>query len=144
MTISIRQMTADDVPAAQALLAQLGYDLDMREVARRHAAVASSTDHTVTVAERSGRVVALCHAFVRPALDKPPEVIVQALVVDQAIRGGGIGKLVMAAVEAWAANRGFASVALSSNVVRADAHAFYGAIGYRQTATSHLFRKMLG
>jgi GNAT superfamily N-acetyltransferase len=141
--ISIRRMTAEDIPVSQALLSQLGYPLDVREVQRRYDAVAESTDHTLMVAEEAGRVIALCHVYVRPALDKPPEAIVQALVVDQACRGNGVGKIVMAAAEMWAAERGFSSVALSSNISRDDAHAFYKALDYKCEATSHLFRKTL-
>jgi GNAT superfamily N-acetyltransferase len=141
--IVIRRMTAQDVPVSQALLSQLGYQLDALEVRRRYNAVAQSGDHTLMVAEQDGCVIALCHAYARPALDKPPEVIVQALVVDQASRGGGVGKIMMAAAETWAADRGFKSVALASHVSRSQAHVFYEAIGYRRAATSHLFRKAL-
>ena len=141
--IAIRRMTALDIPMSQALLSQLGYQLDAQEVRRRYDAVAESGDHTLMVAEQDGRVIALCHAYARPALDKPPEVIVQVLVVDQASRGSGVGKIMMAAAETWAADRGFASIALASHVSRSQAHAFYEAIGYRREATSHLFRKAL-
>jgi GNAT superfamily N-acetyltransferase len=143
MMISIRRMTIEDVPIAQVLLSQLGYPLDAQEVRRRYEAVTEAQDHTVMVAEQAGRVIALCHLYVRPALDKPSEAVVQALVVDQAVRGRGAGKIVMAAAEAWAKDRGFVSVALASNVARNAAHAFYEAIGYQRAATSHLFRKTL-
>ena len=141
--MTIRQMAAHDVPTCQALLVQLGYELNAGEVRRRYDVVARSADHTLMVAEQGGRVVALCHAYVRPALDKPPEVVVQALVVDRAARGSGIGKVMMAAAEAWARDRGFTSVALASHVCRSEAHVFYETIGYRRGATSHLFRKAL-
>jgi len=141
--ISIRRMTAADIPVSQGLLVQLGYPLDAQEVRRRYDAVAASADHILMIAEQAGRVIALCHAYARPALDKPPEVIVQALVVDQASQGSGAGKIMMATAEAWAMDRGFTSVALASQVSRAEAHAFYEAIGYRRAATSHLFRKAL-
>ena len=49
----------------------------------------------------------------------------------------------MAAAEAWALDRGFRSVALSSHVSRAAAHAFYQTIGYQDIATARLFRKDL-
>jgi GNAT superfamily N-acetyltransferase len=141
--VSMRRMTPEDVEAAQGLLVQLGYPLDAQEVRRRFDAVMQSADHTVLVASEGGRVVALCHAYARPALDKPPEAVVQALVVDRACRGGGVGKAMMEAAERWAAARGYRSVALGSHVSRADAHAFYVGLGYRNEATSHLFRKTL-
>ena len=49
----------------------------------------------------------------------------------------------MVAAETWAGDRGFASVALASNVARTEAHAFYESIGYQRAATSYLFRKTL-
>jgi GNAT superfamily N-acetyltransferase len=141
--VSIGHATADDLAALGELLGQLGYQLDVAEVRRRYEAVVRSVDHAVMVAVDDGRVIALCHVYVRPALDKPPEVVVQALVVEQASRGLGVGKRMMAAAEAWAEERGFRSVALGSHVSRSEAHAFYESLGYRNEATSHQFRKML-
>jgi GNAT superfamily N-acetyltransferase len=141
--ISIRRMTALDVPVSQVLLWQLGYQMDVQEVRRRYNAVAHSGDHALMVAEQGGRIIALCHTYARPALDKPPEAVVQALVVDQASRGSGVGKIMMTAAETWAAERGFTSIVLASHVSRSDAHAFYESIGYRREGTSHLFRKTL-
>jgi GNAT superfamily N-acetyltransferase len=142
--ISIRPMTAEDVPVAQDLLAQLGYRMDVPEVRRRYEAIIGSEEHAVMVAARDGRVISLCHMYARPAFDKPPEVIVQALVVDQAARGLGVGKLMMAAAEAWAERCGFKSVALASHISRSDAHTFYESLGYRNESTSHQFRRWLG
>ena len=99
--------------------------------------------HVLLVASQRGRIVGLCHVYERPALDKPPEAIVQAIVVDQAVRGDGAGRAMMNAAEKWAGDHGFRSVALCSSVVRSDAHAFYEAIGYQRSATSHMFRKAL-
>ncbi len=141
---SIRRLTDEDITVARDLLAQLGYHLDVREVSRRYRAVIKSDDHALLAAERAGRVIALCHVYARPALDKPPEAIVQALVVDQTYRGSGTGKAMMAVAEAWAIERGLTSVALTSHVARADAHRFYEKLGYQLVATSHLFRKVLG
>lgn len=140
---TVRRMTSDDLLAAQSLLSQLGYPLDFQELQRRFQAVSHTQDHALIAAEQNGQVTALCHIYARPALDKPPEAIVQALVVDRASRGTGIGKVMMAAAEAWARDRGFTSVALSSQITRSEAHSFYEAIGYRVAATSHLFRKTL-
>jgi GNAT superfamily N-acetyltransferase len=130
--ISIRRMTAVDVPVSQVLLSQLGYQTDVQEVRRRYDAVVQSGDHALMVAEQGGRIIALCHTYARPALDKPPVAVVQALVVDQASRGSGVGKIMMTAAEKWAEDRGFTSVTLASHVSRSDAHAFFESIGYRR------------
>jgi GNAT superfamily N-acetyltransferase len=142
-SISVRPMVSLDVPAVKGLLFQLGYFLEFEEVRRRYRIVAVSVDHVVLVAEQLGLIVGFCHIYGRPALDKPPEAVVQVLVVDETSRGGGVGKAMMRAAEGWAVDRGFTSIALASDIVRAQAHEFYDSIGYRHFATSHLFRKVL-
>ena len=141
--IAVRPAIDDDLPALRSLLGQLDYDLPVDEVRRRLAAVCAAPDHAVLVGETSGQVVALLHLFVRPALEKPPEAVVQALVVDSLCRQGGVGKTMMIAAESWARTRNLRSVALASHVARKDAHAFYAALGYAQVATSSLLRKVL-
>jgi GNAT superfamily N-acetyltransferase len=143
MDTVIRPATADDLPVIQILLRQLGYELTAEETQRRFQAVASAPGHCLLVAMRGGRAAGLLHVYARPALDKPPEAIVQALVVDADARNGGIGRRLMVAAETWARAQGFASVALASSIHRDGAHAFYEAIGYARFATSHLFRKTL-
>jgi GNAT superfamily N-acetyltransferase len=141
--ISFRPMVLDDVSCCLNLLAQLGYELEHREAERRFLAITTFPGHSLLVAERGKRIVGLLHVYARPALEKPPEAVVQAVVVDRSFRGSGIGKAFMAAAERWAFDRGYRSVSLSSNIARGEAHAFYEAIGYRRFASSHLFRKEL-
>lgn len=136
-------MQPGDLEAARRLLGQLGYALAADEAARRFAAVTAAQGHRVLVAEQGGRVAGLLHVFARPALEKPPEAVVQALVVDAAARGTGLGRLLMEAAERWAAEQGFASVVLGTNVEREDARAFYARLGYARAATAELLRKAL-
>ncbi len=136
-------MAVADLPAVQALLSQLGYEVAIGEVERRYRVVSNAENHAAMVAVQDGRATAFLHVFARPAFEKPPEAVVQALVVDSACRGEGIGKALMAAAEAWALQCGFVSIALSSAAARSEAHAFYRALGYERTATSYLMRKHL-
>jgi ribosomal protein S18 acetylase RimI-like enzyme len=120
------------------LLEQLGYSLDEAEVRRRLDKVLAAAGHRVIAAVVRDRVVGLLHVFVRPALEKPCEAVVQALVVESSERGSGIGEALMREAEAWAAARGLASVSLYTRIDRDRAHAFYERIGYRLKGTSHL------
>lgn len=104
--ISIRPMEDRDIKAARDLVAQLGYPMEEADFRRRYAAVAGADSHALMIAEDQGRVAALCHVFLRAALDKPPEAVVQALVVDEARRGRSIGAAMMARAEEWAARKG--------------------------------------
>ncbi|MGE0719861.1 MAG: N-acetyltransferase family protein [Alphaproteobacteria bacterium] len=140
--IHIRTMTDDDLEPARRLLGQLGYDMAVGELARRLAAV-TVDGHATWVAELDGRVVGLLHMYRRSTLDKGTEAIVQSVVVDEACRTGGVGRALMARAERWAAERSLPSIALSSNVARTGAHAFYERLGYRRTSTSLWLRKTL-
>lgn len=143
MTLAIRPATAADLPAITRLLGQLGYELDAGEAAARLAAVAADPAHAVLVGLAQGRIVALLHMYDRPALEKPHEAVVQALVVEDGLRGTGAGQAMMHAAEAWALARGLGSVSLYSSAHRDGAHAFYRRIGYVEAGVSHLFRRVL-
>ena len=142
--VSLRAMVQGDLSSLDPLLRQLGYDLDPDEIACRFAAVTEAPGHCLDVAEHDGRVVGFIHFYARAAIEKPPEVIVQALVVDAGLRGGGIGRTLMQRTEDWAVANGYGCVALGTQTRRDDAHAFYERLGYRVAATSHLMRKDVG
>lgn len=141
--VRLRPATADDVSEIMPLLAQLGYEMAQEEAGRRVHEVLAAPDHALLAAESGARVVGLLHVFVRPAVENPREAVVEALVVADDCRRAGVGRRLMAAAERWGAERGCRSVALSSNIVRAPAHAFYAALGYRVAATAYVLRKPL-
>jgi len=66
---------------------------------------------------------------------------VTALVVDETVRGQGIGKQLLAAVEDAARQRGCVEAELTSAAHRLDAHRFYLDAGYE--GSPHRFRKPL-
>jgi N-acetylglutamate synthase-like GNAT family acetyltransferase len=136
----IRPFHRSDAPVARELLRQLGYEVALGELEDRIAHALAAVDHNVVVAEKNGQVVGLLHVFERPALEKPCEAVVQAIVVDSRLRSRGVGKALMAAAEAWAKTRGLGSVVLSTR----NAAAFYTRLGYGKVATSDLMRKVLG
>jgi GNAT superfamily N-acetyltransferase len=141
--VRLRPMTRGDVADGVLLLVQLGYELGAEEVERRVDAVIAAPDHSLVVAEIAGRIVGLLHVFARPSVENPHEAVVQAIVVDRAHRRSGVGMALMAEAERWGRKHECRSVMLSSNVVRAPAHAFYAALGYRIAATSYILRKEL-
>lgn len=127
------------MPAVRELLGQLGYEIAAGELEARLERVLAAEGHHVAVVEERGKVVGLLHVFERPALEKPCEAVVQALVVDATERGRGIGRGLMEVAEAWARTRRLGSVALSTR----RAEDFYARLGYAKVATSHLMRKAL-
>jgi len=142
--ICIRQLRASDIQSAKTLLTQLGYDIDYGELSRRLRAVSCAHDHEMLIAEIEENVVGLMHIFVRPALEKPVEAIVQALVVDENFRGKGVGRALMSEAESWATRRELRSVALYAGSHREAAYDFYESIGFDNVGSAELMRRMVG
>ena len=131
-----RDARPSDVSAVHRLIGQLADSADEAAFRGRFENVLATDGHRIIVAEVEGRVVGVLHMFERPALEKPCELMVQALVVDSAARSSGVGETLMREAEAWAQNRKLPSVSLYSRDDRKRAHAFYERIGYRIKATS--------
>jgi GNAT superfamily N-acetyltransferase len=134
----IRDARPDDLPVVRRLIGQLAEAPDEGELCARFERVSATPGHRIIVAEMDGEIVGVLHVFERPALEKPCEAVVQALVVDGERRGAGIGEALMREAEAWAATRQLASTALYTRIDRDRARMFYERIGYRLKATSHL------
>ncbi|MEK9671731.1 MAG: GNAT family N-acetyltransferase [Rhodospirillaceae bacterium] len=139
----IRPMTAADMKAATEFMMHLGYDIPVPELARRFEITDAAEGHAVFIAETDGEVLGLLHVFDRPALEKPPEAIVQSLAIHEKEQCRGIGRRLMERAEAWAADRGLASVALHTQVYRDRARTFYARLGYEDAAEAKLMRKSL-
>lgn len=137
-TITIREARASDLPALQALLAQLrepgtvapGAD----EAVALFARVQSSAHHRIYVAESAHRVVGAYALLVMDSLAHPerPAAVVEDVVVDAGRRGQGIGRRLMEDALRRAAARGCYKLALSSNRQRGAAHRFYEALGFER------------
>jgi len=141
--IQVRQLSHSDVEAIMPLMIQLGYELNIDDLTARFDSISNASGHVILGAEKDGLLAGFCHVYARPALEKPPEAMVQSLVVDGNERKSGIGRALMDAVEEFARQQGFTSAALYSQTERKDAHAFYGSLGYELITTSGLLRKNL-
>ena len=134
----IRDAQPADIPMVRRLIGQLADAPDEAEFRARFERAAATPGYRIIVAEMDSEIVGVLHVFERPALEKPCEAVVQALVVDGDRRGAGIGEALMREAEAWAAARELASTALYTRIDRDRARTFYERIGYRLKATSHL------
>ncbi len=135
--MTIRPIIQSDAATAKKLLKRLGFGGSSREMGERINRVLMSTGHFAVVVEQEQRIIGLVHAFERPALEKPFEVIVQALVVDKDAQGTGVGRALMSAVEDWAHARGIKSVALYTR----HEQLFYEHLGYDVVSAPNFMRK---
>ena len=88
----VRPLETSDATDAQLLLKQLGDDSTLPEMQTRIGRVLADKSHYAAVAEASGQIVGVVHAFERPALEKPYEVVVQSVAVRKDAHRSGVGR----------------------------------------------------
>lgn len=130
----IRPATADDAPRLAALIRQLGYAVSAAEVAERLRTM-EDEGRLVLVAELEGKAVGCLSTSIMRVLHRPAPVgRISMMVVDAAVRGRGIGAALVRAAESALLARGCRLVEVTSNLARAEAHAFYEHLGYERTS----------
>lgn len=143
MGISVRPARLADADEIARLTLQLGYDVEPSGVSARLSRILASPNHRVWLADTGRSIDGWVHAFVAEYIDAAALVVVGGLVVDSRSRGSGVGRLLMATVEAWAREAGCSVVRLTSSATRTHAHGFYERIGYTNIKTQYSFAKLL-
>lgn len=142
---SLRPARLADADAISRLAAELGYPTAPVEMRERLAKIMDHPGHYVAIAEDgAGRLLGWVHAEYRLLLSGGERVEITGLVVDPAVRRGGLGKALVAAAEKWAASRGAATMRVRSNTARDVSHLFYEALGYTRSKTQHVYTRSLG
>jgi GNAT superfamily N-acetyltransferase len=139
--VSLRRAEPRDLPAIVGLLAadQLGAvrdgirsDADRQAYQRAFAEIDRDPAHFLLVAEAEGRVVATMQLSYLPGLARRGALRaqVEAVRVDEAVRGRGIGQAMLAWAIKQARQRGCVLIQLTSDKTRTSAHRFYERLGF--------------
>ncbi|MGN6870137.1 MAG: GNAT family N-acetyltransferase [Solirubrobacteraceae bacterium] len=129
--VLVRPARFADAPALAHLLTELGYPQDAEQTLAQLAAWAGDPRGTVLVAEPDRSPAGLIAAYANRHMERPGSFVrVVALAVDPTRQRSGLGRRLLAAVEAWAADLGCREIEITSSRHRADAHAFYRALGF--------------
>lgn len=144
MSVAVRRATVEDAEAIAGLSGELGYPATVEQCEARLRTLLASTDHEVLVAcADDGAVVAWVHAFVALRVESDPFVEISGFVVAEPFRGRGVGKRLLAAVEAWVVARGVGQLRVRSRSDRAAARAFYAGLGFARTKEQNVFDKQV-
>lgn len=145
--IEVREGEVADAAEMARLLAQLGHEQPAGDPAARLAAFLDQGERVLVAARAPSApgspLIGAVTLHVMQVMHRAgPIGRLTAVVVDEAERGKGVGRALVAASEAFLLARGCAMIEITSNKKRADAHAFYEGLGY--VATSLRFAKQLG
>jgi GNAT superfamily N-acetyltransferase len=131
---AIRKARLEDSADLSRLIAQLGYDAAPAEVAERLAAM-EAEGRAVFVAEADRRVVGCLSTSVMRVLHRPAPVgRISMMVVEEGLRGQGIGAALVASAERHLLKQGCRIVEVTSNLARTRAHGFYESLGYEKSS----------
>ena len=144
VTVAVRAPRDGDLDAMADQAGQLGYPVEPDELRGRLAAVTANDDAAVLVAtDAQDRAIGWLHVELKRTLVAPLTAQIMALIVDERARGGGVGRELVAAADAWAAARGCQRLMVATRVTRERAHRFYLREGFSLDKTSHIFEKSL-
>ena len=121
----------------------LGYPNSKAAIADRMKRLRQRAGELVLVADQLPPVMGWVHAAEQELLDSGRRCEILGLVVAPEVRGRGVGRQLVAAVEEWAVQRGLGLLAVRSNIVRTESHPFYERLGFVRLKTQHAYRKQL-
>lgn len=133
--ILVRLATIDDAAEIGRLLTQLGHATTTDAVIDRWPAWEAAGNSALVASVHAGNLIGVCTLHQMRVLHRPkPLGRITALVIEENQRGKGIGRMLVAASEDLFVRAGCGLLEITSNMRRADAHAFYEALGYDKTS----------
>jgi GNAT superfamily N-acetyltransferase len=133
--MKLRAPADGDAADIARLMGQLGYPSTPADIVERLAELRRDAPSTeMWVAELEGAVVGMATVKEFGGIHtSTPVVLLTVLVVDERVRGRGVGAALVRAAEESAQARGATRLSLTSAVHRKEAHRFYEGLGYTQT-----------
>jgi GNAT superfamily N-acetyltransferase len=142
LPVSLRPAASTDLTLIAVLNGQLGYAAAAESLAARlQIILASERDHLQVAVLPDGHVVGWIHAQLVQWLESPYRAEIGGLVVDEAARRQGVGRILVNGVRQWAAAHGAMELSVRCQIHRVEAHAFYAAQGFIRTKSQHVFRR---
>jgi GNAT superfamily N-acetyltransferase len=140
-SLLVRPASAQDAAGVATLLGVLGYPCDRAEAAARLRALDDEPDQQILVADRHGCLVGLLALDLMYYLPLGARTCrITALVVADGEQRRGVGRLLLREAETRARQAGAARIELTSATHRHEAHEFYRACGFGESALRFLKR----
>jgi GNAT superfamily N-acetyltransferase len=141
--VRIRPMLEADAEVVAELATELGYPNETEAIRRRIRPI-QEADLLLVAADASDKPVGFIQAHRVCIIEVGSRVEILGLVVSSTARRKGIAQTLIAEVELWAQKIGAKCISVRSNTMRAEAHLFYPAMGYKQIKTQAVYEKRRG
>jgi GNAT superfamily N-acetyltransferase len=139
--VAVRSARVEDADQLARLFDQLGRPTTAEALRGRLENMLADARADVLVADDGGALVgAATYFFVPVAHDSRPWCRITTLVVDEARRGHGIGRMLVAAAEVAARDAACSRIEATSALHRTRANRFYERLGYGRTSAHFLKR----
>lgn len=133
-------MHSNDAEAVAVLTTQLGYQRTPAQIAAWLTHL-NSTEQAAFVAVIGNEVIGWIEVSVARHLQSDPFALIGGLVVSEAHRSRGIGRMLCQRAEQWTWDQGLPTLRVTSRSTRPGAHRFYLRDGYHEVKTSLVFEK---
>ncbi len=140
---AIRPAALEDSGRVTELCFQLGYKVLESDIRKRLKEFIDLEEAATFVADDGGIVLGWIHVGIRSSLESGDLAEITGLVVDESVRGSGIGKNLVLKAEEWVRNKGYNSIRVRTNIIREDTHNFYKKIGFEEKKRQTVFQKNL-
>ncbi len=139
MEILIRDIAEQDAEAINALSTQLGYTMSIEQTLANIRSVLGTKGHNAFVAILENKIMGWIGVAEALQIESAPFCEIRGLIVDEKLRGRGIGKLLIEKVKQWSKETGNKTLRLRCNMIRKEAHLFYQHLGFKEIKEQKVF-----
>lgn len=141
--VAIVPARPSDASTIADLTGELGYEVTAGELERRLAAILGDDNHAVFAARMEDQLVGWIHVVGVKRLEATFFAELGGLVVQEEARRQGVGRRLVDAALKWANERGYRTLRVRTNVVRADAPLFYESLGFTRVKDQLVFAQKI-
>ena len=128
----IRIAVEGDTYAIAHLSVQWGYQSPYEKIKRLLNEILHNKDHAIFVLFHENKMIGWIHGIYSLRVESDPFVEIGGLIVDKDFRRLGSGKLLVDKIVEWSLLRNCHLIRVRCNIIRREANAFYGAIGFKE------------
>jgi GNAT superfamily N-acetyltransferase len=136
--LTVRLAVAGDAAQMSELFTQFEHPSPAEPIPARLDRVIAHNGQAFVAEGETGLLGVATTQIMWSLVEDEPRLMLTALVVREDTRGQGVGRALIAAIEAWGRARGAARVVVTTALRRAGAHAFYERLGFELTGRRYV------